>query len=64
MNNEKGTLKKRKQSFDDNFRREYELALQIGKRLFASPCDHKNVKNGYCENCLRKVVSLPGESHR
>jgi hypothetical protein len=39
-------------------KREYELALRVGKKRFGSPCKHENVKNGICTNCLRKVVTL------
>lgn len=39
-------------------KQEYELALDIGKKRFGSPCRHSHVKNGICQNCLRKVVTL------
>lgn len=37
-------------------RREYELMHKIGKKRFGSPCEHRKVKNGYCLNCLRRVI--------
>lgn len=36
-------------------KREYELALRIGKKRFGLPCEHRKVKNGYCMNCLRRL---------
>lgn len=41
-------------------KREYELALKIGKGRFGSPCTHTKTKNGYCLNCLRKVITNRG----
>ncbi len=34
----------------------YELALKEGNKRFGSECKHKETKNGYCKNCLRKVI--------
>lgn len=45
------------QVFKPTFRNEYELALRIGNKRFGSECKHKVVRNGYCGDCLRKVVS-------
>lgn len=42
--------------FNPTFKEEYELALKIGNKRFGSNCEHKNAKNGYCKNCLRKVI--------
>lgn len=39
-------------------KREYELALKISQKRFGSPCDHLEVKNGICCNCLRRVITL------
>ncbi len=39
-------------------RKEYELALKIGKQRFGSPCPHNTIKNGHCVRCLRKVYQL------
>ncbi len=41
----------------DDFRQQYELAKQTGDKRFGSECKHINVKNGYCTQCLRKVVT-------
>lgn len=41
----------------DKERQLYELMHKEGKRRFGSPCEHRNTKNGYCINCLRKIVS-------
>jgi len=43
--------------FVKNFRREYELALKVGKEIFGSECKHTKVRNGRCVHCLRKVIS-------
>ena len=40
----------------DRERREYELALKVGKKRFGSNRKHETVKNGHCVSCLRKVV--------
>ncbi len=40
----------------DDFKQQYELAKQIGDKRFGSPCKHKRTKNGYCQQCLRKVI--------
>ncbi len=45
-------------------RKEYEIALRIGKKRFGSPCQHNKVKNGICCNCLRKVVTLDQNNKR
>lgn len=45
------------QVFNPTFRDEYGLALRIGKKRFGSECKHEVIKNGYCQNCLRKVVT-------
>jgi len=34
----------------------YELALKQGKQRFGTECKHKNIKNGHCTKCLRKVT--------
>lgn len=44
-------------------KREYQLALKIGKERFGSPCDHAEVKKGICCKCLRRVITLQ-ELHR
>lgn len=36
-------------------RKEYELALREGEKRFGSPCEHKQVRNGHCVHCLRRV---------
>ena len=36
---------------------EYELIRKIGDKRFGSGCKHEKIKNGYCLNCLRKVIS-------
>lgn len=41
----------------DDFRQQYELARLIGDKRFGSACEHKHVKNGHCQQCLRKVVT-------
>jgi hypothetical protein len=38
-------------------KREYELAIKIGKKRFGSPCDHEYVKNSVCLNCLSRVIT-------
>lgn len=43
--------------FDDDFKKQYELARRIGERRFGSPCKHELVKNGQCQRCLRKVYT-------
>ncbi len=40
----------------DDFRQQYELAKEQGDKRFGSPCEHKHTKDGYCLNCLRKVI--------
>jgi hypothetical protein len=50
-------VRKNVQVFNPTFRDEYELALRIGKKRFGSECKHEVIKNGYCQNCLRKVVT-------
>lgn len=42
--------------FNNDFNTQYALALRIGNKRFGSECNHENVKNGHCANCLRKVV--------
>jgi len=39
-------------------KQEYELALKIGQKRFGSSCNHLEVKNGICCNCLRRVITL------
>jgi hypothetical protein len=45
------------QIFNPTFKEEYEITKQIGDKKFGSECKHENTKNGYCANCLRKVIS-------
>lgn len=40
----------------DQERQLYELVHCAGVCRFGSVCKHIKVKNGYCVNCLRKVV--------
>ncbi|MFC1999132.1 hypothetical protein ACFLXE_00050 [Chloroflexota bacterium] len=58
---ENGRVIRTAASFDWLFRPtladEYELALQIGDKRFGSECRHEKVKNGHCENCLRRVIT-------
>lgn len=35
----------------------YWLMHEEGKKRFGSECRHDEVKDGYCLNCLRKVIS-------
>lgn len=35
----------------------YELMDKQGKVRFGSECKHKQIKNGRCINCLRKVTT-------
>lgn len=35
----------------------YQLIYEEGKRKFSSECEHEKTKNGYCINCLRKVIT-------
>ncbi|MGD9817821.1 MAG: hypothetical protein AB7V04_03880 [Desulfomonilaceae bacterium] len=42
----------------DDEKLEYELALQIGKARFGSPCEHAEAEKGFCLNCLRRVVNV------
>jgi len=35
----------------------YEYMHEQGKKRFGTECKHTNVKNGYCTNCLRKVIT-------
>lgn len=46
-----------KDIFKPTFAEEYELAIKIGNRRFGSECKHDKTKNGYCINCLRKVIT-------
>ena len=39
----------------DKERQLYELMHKEGKKRFGSPCGHRQVKNGRCKKCLRKV---------
>jgi len=41
----------------DRFRAEYKLARREGDRRFGTPCEHKQVRNGRCLKCLRKVIA-------
>ena len=34
----------------------YWLMHEEGKRRFATECKHEKVNNGYCTECLRKVI--------
>ena len=43
--------------FDYDFKDEYELAKQQGNKRFGSDYKHENVKNGYCADCLRRVIT-------
>jgi len=40
----------------ESFAEQYELAKRIGDRRFGSACKHEHIKNGRCQDCLRKVV--------
>lgn len=53
----KKELLKIKDPFHPTPKEEYELALYIGNKRFGSECKHEKVKNGVCENCLRKVFN-------
>ncbi len=33
----------------------YELALKQGHKRFGSNCEHRQIKNGRCIKCLRRV---------
>jgi len=46
-----------KDIFNPTFKEEYELALKTGKKRFGQECQHKEIKNGRCLNCLRKVIN-------
>lgn len=46
-----------KDYFKPTFNEQYELALRIGEKRFGSECKHEKVKNGVCENCLRRVIN-------
>ena len=41
---------------NEQFNREYELAIKNGDARFGSPCKHTRVKNGVCQNCLRRIM--------
>lgn len=43
--------------FRTTFTEEYEMALKIGNKRFGSECKHEKIKNGRCQNCLRKVIT-------
>jgi hypothetical protein len=43
----------------DDFRQQYELAKEQGEKRFGSECKHTQTKDGYCCQCLRKVVVKP-----
>jgi len=45
----------------DSDKKEYELALRQAKKRFGSDCEHADVKNGVCCNCLRKVVTAKSQ---
>lgn len=36
-------------------KKEYALALKIGRKRFGTPCHHEIVEQGQCCQCLRKV---------
>jgi hypothetical protein len=38
------------------FRVAYKLAKKQGDKRFGSECKHENVKDGVCQQCLRKVI--------
>ena len=42
--------------FNYNEKELYELMDKQGKKRFGSECRHKETKNGYCVDCLRKVI--------
>ena len=43
------------QKMTDKEKQLYELALKTGYKRFGSICEHRQVKNGHCVKCLRKV---------
>jgi hypothetical protein len=47
----------------DDFRQQYALAKEIGDKRFGSECKHEQTKNGYCIQCLRKVVTMCPEGY-
>ncbi len=46
--------KSREKSEDKSFQ---EQLYKEGKRRFGSICEHKQVVNGHCCQCLRKVIT-------
>ncbi len=44
----------------DDFRTQYALAKEQGDKRFGSECKHIQTKDGYCCQCLRKVVEVVG----
>lgn len=46
-----------KDVFNPTFKEEYELALKTGRKKFSQECQHEEIKNGKCLNCLRRIIN-------